>query len=143
MKISSKGRYALASMVVMSQAKEGETFTVIGLSEKLGISKIYLEQVFSLLRQKGLVKSTKGSKGGYSLAKLSSTITAYDILSSTEVSLFDNDTETKLNLPHIDTIINEKLITPVNSAIREIFGSILLSDIAEAAKAHDEFIYYI
>ncbi|MEL7602247.1 MAG: Rrf2 family transcriptional regulator, partial [Bacillota bacterium] len=49
MRVSAKGRYALAAMLHMAQrADTGEYITVISISERLGISKIYLEQVFSL-----------------------------------------------------------------------------------------------
>ena len=49
MKISSKGRYALAALTYMAQLNaHHECITIIRISEKLGISKIYLEQVFCL-----------------------------------------------------------------------------------------------
>ena len=47
MKISSKGRYGLAAMISLSNSYENnEYITIISIAEKLGISKIYLEQVF-------------------------------------------------------------------------------------------------
>ena len=57
--------------------------------EKLGISKIYLEQVFSLLKRARLVNSIKGSQGGYQLSRAPRAITAYDILSAIELSLME------------------------------------------------------
>lgn len=62
MKISSKGRYGLAAMICIAQnCKNNECITIIKISEILGISKIYLEQVFSLLKRAGLVNSIKGA----------------------------------------------------------------------------------
>ena len=56
MRISAKGRYALASVVHMAQQQHsGESITLVSISERLGISKIYLEQVFSLLKRGELV----------------------------------------------------------------------------------------
>ena len=47
MKISAKGRYGLAAMTYLARNYEaGTPITIISISEKLGISKIYLEQVF-------------------------------------------------------------------------------------------------
>ena len=47
MKISAKGRYGLAAMAYLARNFEsGTPVTIISISEKLGISKIYLEQVF-------------------------------------------------------------------------------------------------
>ena len=68
MRISAKGRYALAAAISMArQYGTGEHITAISISEKLGISKIYLEQVFSLLKRAGLVNTVKGAQGGYAL----------------------------------------------------------------------------
>ena len=59
MRISAKGRYALASVIHMAQQHHsGESVTLISISERLGISKIYLEQVFSLLKRGELVMLT-------------------------------------------------------------------------------------
>lgn len=90
MRISAKGRYALASMIdIARHSGNGEYITVISISERLGISRIYLEQVFSLLKRGGLVTSVKGAQGGYLLARMPRQISAYDILSAVELSLFE------------------------------------------------------
>lgn len=86
MRISSKGRYAVAAMTELAGAwKRSESLTVLRISETLGISKIYLEQVFSLLKRAQLVNSIKGAQGGYQLAKPPEEITAADILSASEL----------------------------------------------------------
>ena len=88
MKISAKGRYGLAAMIVLARSYESSSpVTIISISEHLGISKIYLEQVFSLLKRSKLVNSIKGSQGGYQLSRHPREITAYEILSSIEISL--------------------------------------------------------
>lgn len=90
MKISAKGRYGLAAMTYLARNYEaGTPITIISISEKLGISKIYLEQVFSLLKRARLVNSIKGSQGGYQLAHAPREITAYDVLASIELSLME------------------------------------------------------
>ena len=86
MKISAKGRYGLAAMTYLARNyASGSPVTIVSISEKLGISKIYLEQVFSLLKRARLVNSIKGSQGGYQLSRAPREITPYDILSSIEL----------------------------------------------------------
>ena len=47
MKISAKGRYGIAAMVYLARNYETSSpITIISISDHLGISKIYLEQVF-------------------------------------------------------------------------------------------------
>ncbi len=66
MKVSAKGRYGLAAMISISQSYTAKEYiTVSSIAEKLGISKIYLEQVFSQLKRAGLVSSVKGAQRGY------------------------------------------------------------------------------
>ena len=90
MKISSKGRYGLAAMIYIAQnGINGECITIISIAERLNISKIYLEQVFSLLKRANLVISVKGAQGGYKLSHSPKEITAREILESIESSLFE------------------------------------------------------
>jgi len=95
MRISSKGRYAIAAMTELAGVwKNDGSLTVLRISETLGISKIYLEQVFSLLKRAQLVISIKGAQGGYQLAKAPDAITAAEILSACELGLFEKTEST-------------------------------------------------
>lgn len=148
MKISSKGRYALASMILMAQdSTRAEAYTVIEISQKLGISKIYLEQVFSLLRRSGLVTSTKGAQGGYSLAHSATEISAADILNATETSLFEEPENTvKDTQPGIERAMLDKLFIPANKVFKDFFVRMPLSDLAEESLKGDPldgYIFYI
>ena len=147
MKISSKGRYALACMVSMACSSQDENITVPELSSRLDISKLYLEQVFSLLRRSGLVLSVKGAQGGYHLARPANEITTYEILAVTEVSLFDEPEETvKDSAPGIEQALRNSLFSPASKALEEIFKRMRLSDLAEEARSYrnqSEYDYII
>ena len=148
MKISSKGRYALASMIVLAQNKRSSLpLTVIGIAGQLGISKIYLEQVFALLRRGGLVTSIKGSQGGYRLSRPDTEISAADILAVTENSIFDETENTVADTePGIERALQETLFKPANTALRGVFERILLADLAEESlrrSANDGYMYCI
>lgn len=81
MRISAKGRYGLAAMITLAQESTQDLCTqrVIVIAEKLGLSKIYLEQVFALLKRGKLVTSIKGAQGGCSLSRPAPQINAYEI----------------------------------------------------------------
>ncbi|MFT3982771.1 MAG: Rrf2 family transcriptional regulator [Lachnospiraceae bacterium] len=148
MKVSSKGRYALASMILLAQnTADGAPLTVIGISGQLGISKIYLEQVFSLLRKGGLVTSIKGSQGGYQLSRPASEISAADVLSVTETSIFEDVERTAAEAhPGIERALRDTLWDPANKVFKEIFERMPLSDLAEEAlrkSALDAYMYCI
>ena len=79
MKISTKIRYGMRAMIELARNK-GEEPVMLGLiAQKQEISEKYLEQLFTLLRNAGLVKSERGAKGGYRLAKDPDNITALEI----------------------------------------------------------------
>ena len=77
MKISTKGRYGLRSIIDLIINSSGENVPLINIAERQNISKNYLEQVFASLRKAGIVGSTKGAKGGYYLGDKPSNITTH------------------------------------------------------------------
>lgn len=148
MRISAKGRYALAAMITMSQKySDGDCITVISIADKLGISKIYLEQVFSLLKKSSLVNSVKGAQGGYQLARLPQQITVYDVLLSIENSLFDDAEETvPETAPGIETALKAMVFEPLDISVQETLEQITLYDLtieAEKQNSDQGFMFFI
>ncbi len=139
MRLSAKGRYALAATASMAQNKNyNEYITLISISEKLGISKIYLEQVFSLLKHGGIVNSIKGSQGGYQLSRAPHEITAYDILSAVETSLFEGTEETvKDKSPDIEAAMSQTIFIPLDDLIKSSLQKITLYDLVSEAEKHN------
>jgi Rrf2 family protein len=148
MRISARGRYALAAMTHMAANYDsGDKLTVIGISERLGTSKIYLEQIFSLLKRSGLLNSIKGAQGGYRLARLPREITALDILSAVELSLFEETKNTlSSNAPEIDKAIRGSVFDVLDKSIKDILEDITLESLvlaAEKNKTDDKMMFYI
>jgi Rrf2 family protein len=148
MRISTKGRYALAAMTHMAAHYDsGENLSVISIAERLGTSKIYLEQIFSLLKRGGLLNSVKGAQGGYQLARMPKQITVADVLSAVEFSLFE---ETKIsisgNAPEIDTAIRLAVFDVLDKQIKDTLKGIALEDLVLAAEKHksdSDMMFYI
>ena len=147
MKISAKGRYGLAAMTYLARNyASGSPITIISISEKLGISKIYLEQVFSLLKRANLVHSIKGSQGGYQLARDPRAISAYDILSSIELSLMEKAAPAADKMPELNRALTAKVFMPLDDNIKETLSNVRLDDILtalDAQKDADSLMYFI
>lgn len=148
MRISSKGRYAIAAMIEMAlTASSQDRITLLSLSQRLDISKIFLEQVFSLLRRAGLVNSIKGAQGGYQLARSGTEITVYDILYATETALFEMPESTvEKSSPAIESAMQKTIFQPAAEAFDTVLKKILLSDLAEEVQqwsADGEYMYYL
>ncbi len=148
MRISAKGRYALASTIHMAQShNSNEYITLISISEKLGISKIYLEQVFSLLKHGGIVNSIKGAQGGYQLSRTPNQITVYDILHSVETTLFERAEETIAgSFPEIEHAMSAAVYQPLDLSIKSTLQGITLYDLVTEAEKHTTdqgFMFFI
>ena len=138
MRISAKGRYALAAMVHMAQGHaKGECTTLISISEKLGISKIYLEQVFSLLKRGDIVTSVKGAQGGYMLTRPPGEISAYQVLSAVESALMEKTEDSVTEkAPEIDAALHALVFDALDSAVTAALEKVTLDGLVQEAEKH-------
>jgi Rrf2 family iron-sulfur cluster assembly transcriptional regulator len=84
MRLSTKGRFAVTTMVDLALREPQGPVALSALSVRHKISTSYLEQLFSRLRQHGLVASTRGPGGGYSLGRAAHAISVADIIAAVE-----------------------------------------------------------
>ena len=69
MKLTSKGRYAVMALVDLARFDNLNPVSLRDISLRQGISLDYLEQIFSKLKKNEIVKSIRGTQGGYVLNK--------------------------------------------------------------------------
>ena len=69
MKLTSKGRYAVMALVDLARFDDINPVSLRDISLRQGISLDYLEQIFSKLKKNEIVKSIRGTQGGYVLNK--------------------------------------------------------------------------
>ena len=148
MRISAKGRYGLAAMIELTWlSANGKLIPVATLSDHLGISKIYLEQIFSLLKRGKLVTSVKGAQGGYRLARDASEISVYDILSALEQTLFEpTESSVEEKAPIIENILNANVYRVPDDSVKATLSKIKLSHLIEeyvAQKNKGNDMFYI
>ena len=84
MKISTKGRYALRMMIDIAENSDNDRIPIKDISERQGISLKYLEQIVTHLTRARLLRSGRGSGGGYMLTKLPEQYTVGEILRALE-----------------------------------------------------------
>ena len=87
MKITTKGRYGLWALIDLAKYSEIEPVSINSIAARQGISERYLEQLMTLLKKAGLIKSIRGAGGGYVLAKEMSEISVGDVLRALEGNL--------------------------------------------------------
>lgn len=84
MKLSTKSEYGVRALVQIACNYDCGPLSLREISDRENISYQYLEQIFMDLRRDTLVKSVRGAKGGYVLARSPSEITVGDIVEAVE-----------------------------------------------------------
>src|SRR5690606_36517231 len=80
MRLTTKGRFAVAAMIDLALRQHQAPVTLAGISQRQKISLSYLEQLSGKLRRHELVESPCGPGGGFSLARPSKPITGADTI---------------------------------------------------------------
>lgn len=85
MELSSKSEYALLALLEMSEAyRKEEPMQIRQIATMHNIPDRYLEQLLAILRRQGLIRSQRGAKGGYLLAKAPWQVTLLEVLDCIE-----------------------------------------------------------
>jgi Rrf2 family protein len=90
MKISAQEEYGLRCLVQLACLDDGDSLTLPQIAEREGISTANAGKLMWLLNKAGFVHSTRGTKGGYFLARPAS-----DIRLSEIIRVLDHDVLTK------------------------------------------------
>jgi Rrf2 family cysteine metabolism transcriptional repressor len=143
MKLSTRGRYGLKAVIDLA-ANSGEGNVVLkSIAERQGISESYLEQLFAALKKAKIIKSERGSQGGYSLAHDPENITVGDILRALEGSLAPTDCVTdNSNTRHCgnqDLCVSRSVWERIRDGINNVVDNITLKELVEDYNRNKEF----
>jgi len=80
MKISAQEEYGLRCLVQLATLADGESLTLPQIAEREGISQANAGKLMWLLNKSGFVQATRGTKGGYSLARAAGEIHLNEVI---------------------------------------------------------------
>ena len=132
MKLTTKGRYAVMAMADLALFKDNGPTSLTDISLRQNISLPYLEQIFIKLKNKNLVKSTRGAKGGYVLYKSAHDIKISNIISAVdeEVKMLNCKKESKRGCNNKSTkCIAHNLWDQLDQHINNFFEKVKLQDL--------------
>ena len=131
MKFNTQGRYALIALLDLSNRNNIEKVSLSEISERQNISLPYLEQLFLKLRKAGIVKSFRGSSGGYSIAKSPDLLRVSEILKAVDQDL-DLGSEKKRIFKKSKTkeeVLSNKMWEQLSANVYVFLHQMRLSDI--------------
>ncbi len=78
--LSTKTHYGVAALIDLANVYGKNLLRIKEIVENRNISKSYLEQIFNRLSKFGVVKSVRGNRGGYELAKDPRDVSLFEII---------------------------------------------------------------
>jgi Rrf2 family protein len=139
MRLSKRTRYGLRLMFELARNYQEKTIKLSSIAQKEKISKKFLSQIAIPLKGAGLIQSSRGAYGGYSLARQPEDITIEDI-----VTILEGDTSL-VECLHNPTICNRVsyCVTRdvwglLSEEISTLLRSITLVDLVEKANKKQE-----
>src|SRR3984885_15679966 len=78
--ITTKSPYALSALVELYRHGDATPVPIAELARRREIPVQFLEQLFATLRRAGVLRSQRGVKGGYSLARPAAQITVLELV---------------------------------------------------------------
>lgn len=145
MELSCKNEYALlALMELAAHYTNGEPLQIRQISAHQNIPDRYLEQVLATLRRAGLVRSQRGARGGYILAREPWQISLLEIMNSlegTDAECGDREAPSKT----VETAVIVDVWKEANQAAKDVLQRYSLKDLCEKrdARRQLDIMYYI
>jgi Rrf2 family iron-sulfur cluster assembly transcriptional regulator len=140
MRLTTKGRFAVAAMVDLATRGGKAPITLGAISERQGISLSYLEQLFGKLRRNEIVASVRGPGGGYCLARPSSKITIADIVTAVDEPLDATGCDNKGDCRNGRPCSTHDLWVGLNETIYTYLAEITLKQIVDGQANSDQTI---
>lgn len=145
MKLSTRTRYGLRAILELATNHGKEPLRLKIIARNQDISLKYLEQLMATLKSAGLVRSLRGSKGGYILAKAANQIKLSDVFNALEgpsaitVDCLDDNSY----CARTAECITRRVWVQVQEAMLGVLESLTLQDLVDRTKEKGNLDYQI
>jgi Rrf2 family protein len=132
MKISTKGRYATMAMLDLALRYGEGSILVKDIARRQRISEQYLEHLLISLKAAGMVRSTRGARGGFTLTKPPSQIRLSEIIQVMEGSMAPVEcVDAPEAYPRAASCAVHDVWVEVTTAMSSVLQSITLQELVE------------
>ena len=131
MKLTTKGRYAVTAMLDLALHNDSGPVTLNDIAGRQKLSLSYLEQLFARLRRNGLVKSTRGPGGGYSLSRNAEEIAIVDVISAVDEKVDNTQCGGSSDCHNQKKCLTHDLWCDLSDQIKQFLAGISLGDLMQ------------
>ena len=89
MRITTWAEYGLICALHLARRADDGPVTGRDIAAREALPADYVEQILLRLRRAGIVRSTRGARGGYSLARPAELISVRDVIAASELATFE------------------------------------------------------
>jgi Rrf2 family transcriptional regulator, cysteine metabolism repressor len=122
MKLTTKSEYSLLALIFIARKEKANYIKIEDICSTYDIPKKYLEQIFIILKQNRYIKTKRGARGGYKLAKPAQEITVAEIARIMDGALAPSESVSKYFYSHTP-LEKEKKIMDVLREIRDYISN--------------------
>ena len=132
MRLSTKGRYGARAMLDLALNSGKGPVLLRDIAKRQEVSEKYLEHSITTLRKAGLVRSIRGARGGYVLAKSPSQIRLSEIMQVLEGSMAPVEcVDDPQVCQRAQLCVTRDIWAKIKEAVDNILESITLEDMVE------------
>jgi len=136
MKLSSRSRYGLRAVLDLALQYGKGPLQLKAIASREDISNKYLEQLMTILKTSGLVRSLRGPKGGYMLAKPPNEVKLNEVFTVLEGPLVTVEClQHPQFCPRCAECITRQVWSDVQDAMLGVLESINLQDLVDQARS--------
>jgi len=147
MKVSAQEEYGLRCLLQLARLGEGEFLTLGQIAEREGISQANAGKVLWLLNKAGLVHSTRGTKGGYTLARPASEIRLNEIIKVLDAGVVEGHCKTYTGV--LDSCVHtgdcgiRSVFVNVHEVVERALSGITLAQLVGTERSVDTTLHQI
>lgn len=131
MKLTTKGRYAVTAMLDLALHGKGGPVALADIAQRQGISLSYLEQLFTRMRKRGLVISTRGPGGGYSMSRPADRIAVAQVIMAVDENVDATRCGGLSNCHNEQRCLTHELWMDLSSQILDFLNDITLGQLMQ------------
>ena len=143
MKLSSRSRYGFRALLELAIAHGSGPLQIRMIAERENISNKYLEQLIAMMKSAGLVKSVRGPKGGYLLAKAPNEIRLSKVFTTLEGPLvIEECLEHAEYCSKCTDCVTRQVWSEMHNAIMAVLDSMTVQDLVDKIQGIDENVNF-
>ncbi|MHC4573897.1 MAG: RrF2 family transcriptional regulator [Planctomycetota bacterium] len=144
MKLSTRTRYGIRALLEVALNHDKGPLQTKIIAQRQTISVKYLEQLMTILKSGGFVRSIRGAKGGYLLAKPPNQIKLSDVFNALQGPVVTVEClENESYCARVADCVARQLWAQVQQAIDTVLQSITLQDLIDKTKDKKGLNYQI